>query len=253
MVEEIEGKEALVTGTKQFVQQNEIDALQKSLSQTETMAEKLSWVPSNYWKVINQESELDDEITEKDVYEADLSDIEKKFDKDSVVYRIFQVLRKKGLRIFINPKTDISYTKGYNIIWWHWPITQQSRYTMEMPDDATDEEVYLTKLIHEMWHVIIWHTTRYNGEIIANFFNKILKLRKEWVSVTKIWDLDRYQNLTKVNEDSVELVRMYIQDPEKFEQHLWQILEWKDVQDVLYDCTKSCVESFLDKAENKEK
>ena len=117
MVEEIEGKEALVTGTKQFVQQNEIDALQKSLSQTETMAGKLSWVPSNYWKVINQESELDDEITEKDVYEADLSDIEKKFDKDSVVYRIFQALRKKGLRIFINPKTDISYTKGYNIVW----------------------------------------------------------------------------------------------------------------------------------------
>ena len=93
------------------MQQEEIDALHKNLSQSETTAEKLSWVPVEYRKVINQESASDDTITEKDVSEANLTDIGKKFDKNSIAYRIFEALKKKGLRIFINRKTDISYTK----------------------------------------------------------------------------------------------------------------------------------------------
>jgi hypothetical protein len=114
MVEKIKDKE--VCKTNPLSKQNESKNVYKAISQSETMAEKLSWLSSNYWEVINQESESDYEITEKDIYEAELSDIEKEFDNGSVAYRIFQILRKKGLRIFINQKTDISYTKGYNII-----------------------------------------------------------------------------------------------------------------------------------------
>ena len=82
----------------------------------ETMHEKLARLPQGYWDTINNESESGEKISEKHVYEANLSDIEKRFDKDSTEYKILQTLKKQGLRIFINPKTDISYTDKYNII-----------------------------------------------------------------------------------------------------------------------------------------
>ena len=60
-----------------------------------TIHEKLLRLPQDYWEVINQESESDYTISEKDVYEANFSDIEKKFDKNSTEYKIFQVLKNK--------------------------------------------------------------------------------------------------------------------------------------------------------------
>jgi hypothetical protein len=80
------------------------------------MSEKLSRVSQDYWDTINKESKSGEEISEKFIYEAHLSDIEKRFDKNSIEYKIFQALKKQGLRIFINPKTDVSYTDKYNII-----------------------------------------------------------------------------------------------------------------------------------------
>ncbi len=211
----------------------------------ETIHEKLLRLPQDYWEVINQESESDYTISEKDVYEANFSDIEKKFDKNSTEYKIFQVLKNKWLKIFINPKTDISFTSWYNMIRWRWPVTEQSKSTMGLWSDVSDEKVYTTKLVHEMWHILIWHNTKHNGELVAKFFNWILKLRKEWISVTKLWDLDRYQNFAKINEDSVEFVRMYIQNPEAFKTYLWTITTSKDAQNLLYNCAKDCVDVFI--------
>ncbi|MBQ2600049.1 hypothetical protein II582_01440 [bacterium] len=82
----------------------------------QTMSEKLSRLPQEYRDTINKESESGEEINEKYIYEANLSDIEKRFDKNSTEYKIFQALKNQGLKIFINPKTDVSYTNKYNII-----------------------------------------------------------------------------------------------------------------------------------------
>ena len=53
----------------------------KSHELHEAMTEELSWISDGYWEVINRESESDEEITKKDVYKANLPDIEKKLDK----------------------------------------------------------------------------------------------------------------------------------------------------------------------------
>ena len=244
MVEEIKDKE--VCKTNPLSNQNESKNVYKAISQSETMAEKLSRIPRNYWEVINHESESDDEITEKDIYESDLSDIEKEFDKGSVAYRIFQTLRKKGLRIFINPKTDISYTKGYNIIRWRWPVTQQSKDSMELWQEAKDEEVYKTKLIHEMGHSL----TSYVPKEMKFLFNLIVQLRQAGMSPTKLWDLDRYKSVSeKATDDTVEFVRMYIQSPEKFKMYLWKTFKSENTQNLLYMHTKDCVDVVLSKKE----
>ena len=49
----------------------------------QTMSEKLSRLPQEYRDTINKESESGEEINEKYIYEANLSDIEKRFDKNS--------------------------------------------------------------------------------------------------------------------------------------------------------------------------
>ena len=253
MVEEINDKEDWIN-KKLFAKQNKGSDVYRITSQSETMSEKLSWLPRSYWKVINQESESDDEITEKDVCEADLSDIEKFFDKNSTAYRIFEVLRKKWLRIFINPKTDISFTSKYNIILWRWPITQKSRYTMEIQSNASDEEVYITKLVHEMWHSLVSYIP---DEVVSKkeLFNTLVSMRRGGRSITKLWDLDRYTDLSsKATEDWVEFIRMYIQNPENFKKYLWKILGEKyiQVQEYLYDRTKKCVDVVLNKSSGKE-
>lgn len=242
MIEEIKNKE--VCKTSPLSKQNESKDVYKVISQSETMAEELSWLSSNYWEVINQESEFDDEITEKDIYEADLSDIEKEFDKSSVAYRIFQTLRKKGLRIFINPKTDISYTKGYNIIRWRWSVTMQSKDSMELWQEAEDEEVCKTKLIHEMGHSL----TSYAPKEMNLLFNLIIQLRQAGMSITKLWDLDRYKSVSeKATDDTVEFVRMYIQNPEKFKMYLWKTFKSENTQNLLYMHTKDCIDTVLSK------
>ena len=212
----------------------------------QAMSEKLSRVKQDYWDQINKESASWEKINEKCVYEANLSDIEKRFDKNSTEYKIFQALKKQGLRIFINPKTDMSYTDKYNIIRWLGPITEQSRYTMELWSDATDNEVYMTKLIHEMWHSL---TTYIKPEMKA-LFDRIVKIRQAEQPLTKLWDLDRYDTISKkATEDTVELVRMYIQSPEKFKMYLWKTFKSENTQNLLYMHTKDCVEAVLSKKE----
>lgn len=246
MVEDIEDKEVWAIGTKPLEKQDISKDMYKVTSGTETLAEKLSWLPSSYWKTINQESESDDKITEEDVYEADLSDIEKELDGNPVAYRIFQALRKKGLRIFINTKTDISYTSGYNIILWRWPVTQQSKDSMELWLDAKDEEVYKTKLIHEMGHSLTVYVTKEMNRL----FQLIVKIRQVWKSLTKLWNLDRYEGVPeKAKEDTVEFVRMYIQDPEKFKIYLWKIFKNENTQNILYMLTKDCIDVALSEKE----
>lgn len=215
----------------------------------QTMSEKLSRVSQDYWDTINKESKSGEEISEKFIYEAHLSDIEKRFDKNSIEYKIFQALKKQGLRIFINPKTDVSYTDKYNIIRWLGPITEQSRYTMELWNDTADDEVYMTKLIHEMWHSL---TTYLNPEM-NTLFKHIWNLRSQGFLPTKLWNLDRYETIDdKATEDTVEFVRMYIQNPEKFKMYLKKILGSNNTmaQEYYYNRTKEFVDAVLNKLES---
>jgi hypothetical protein len=148
------------------------------------------------------------------------------------------------LRIFINQKTDISYTKGYNIIRWRWPVTQQSRETMEIWQEAKDEEVYKTKLTHEMGHSL----TSYVPKEMKFLFNLIIQLRQAGMSVTKLWNLDRYKSVSeKATDDVVEFVRMYIQSPEKFKTYLWKTFKSENTQNLLYKHTKDCIDAVLSK------
>ena len=223
--------------------------ISRILSESETISEKLSWLPKEYREVINQESDFDDEISENDVYEANLSEIAKKFEDNFTISRIFEALRKKWLRIFINPKTDISYTNWYNIIRGRWPVTQQSRYTMGIPSDAPDEEVYITKLIHEIGHSIASYIPK---ELDGNkkLSRNLGLFRSEGLSITKLWNLDRYTSpFQKAAEDWVEFIRMYIQSPQKFKKYLLDIF-WPNImkaQEYFYNRTKECVDAVLNK------
>lgn len=215
----------------------------------QTMSEKLSWLSQDYRDTINRESESGEKISEKDIYEANLSDIEKRFNNNSTEYKIFQALKRQGLKIFINPKTDVSYTDKYNIVRWLGPITEQTRYTIELSNDTTDDEIYMTKLIHEMCHSL----TTYLKPEMNKLFKHIWNLRVQGFLPTKVWDLDRYETINKkATEDTVEFVRMYIQSPEKFKTHLKEILGLNNTmaQEYYYNWTKEFVDAVLNKSES---
>ena len=218
--------------------------LEKTLLQSETMSWKLSRLDKRYWDTINKEAKSENpnvpDITEKDVYEADFPRIEWMIGKGTA-YLIFNVLKNQGLKIFINPKTDISYTSGYNIILWFWPITQQSRETMGIWLDATDEEVYKTKLVHEMCHSLV----SYIPDQIKKLYTFIYQIREK-TNVTKLWDLDRYKTVwEKATEDTVEFVRMYVQNPKEFRTYLWRIFKNENTQNFLYWLTENCIDFMI--------
>lgn len=211
----------------------------------EAIHEKLSRLSQDYRDTINKESESGEKISEKDIYEANLSDIEKKFDKNSTEYKIFQALKKQGLRIFINPKTDISYTGKYNIIRWLGPVSRKSKNIIG--NGVSDEDVYMTKLIHEMWH----STLRYNAVNNPVAVNAILSALKDirWrrnISVTKLWDDNRYPTIDKkVNEDCVEFIRMYTQNPVKFKEYLRNTLNNENLENWSYKLVENFVQKLL--------
>ena len=213
----------------------------------QTMSEKLSRVSQDYWDTINKESKSGEEISEKFIYEAHLSDIEKRFDKNSIEYKIFQALKKQGLRIFINPKTDVSYTDKYNIIRWLGPITEQSRYTMELWNDIADDEVYMTKLIHEMWHSTLRYNAVNNPVAVGAMLSALKDVRwRRHIPVTKLWDDNRYPTIDKkVNEDCVEFIRMYTQNPVKFKEYLKNTLNNENLEKWSYRLVENFVQKLL--------
>lgn len=107
----------------------------------------------------------------------------------------------------------------------------------------------MTKLIHEMGHSL---TTYLNPEMNA-LFKHIWNLRSQGFLPTKLWNLDRYKTIDdKATEDTVEFVRMYIQNREKFKMHLKKILGSNNTmaQEYYYNWTKEFVDAVLNKSEN---
>ncbi len=213
----------------------------------ETMCEKLSRLPQGYWDTINNESESGETISEKHIYEANLSVIEKKFDKNSTEYKVLQALKKQGLRIFINPKTDISYTNKYNIIRWLGPVTEKSKATMMYGDSTSDEEVHMAKLIHEMWHSTLWYNTEHQENKVNNLRTILMKIRNEYnIPLTKLWNMNRYNTKEKkCNEDCVEFIRMYTQNPIKFREYLKSIIPAEQVINWIYSMVENFVQKLL--------
>lgn len=214
----------------------------------QTMSEKLSRVSQDYWDTINKESKSGEEISEKFIYEANLSDIEKRFDKNSIEYKIFQALKKQGLRIFINPKTDVSYTDKYNIIRWLGPITEKSKSTMMYDNsNVSDEEVYMTKLIHEMWHSTLRYNAVNNPVAVGAMLSALKDVRwRRHIPVTKLWDDNRYPTIDKkVNEDCVEFIRMYTQNPVKFKEYLKNTLNNENLEKWSYRLVENFVQKLL--------
>ncbi len=230
-------------------------------SNEETIHEKLWNLNQEYWITINKELVAGEKISEKDVQEMPLSEveneIEKRFGKSSIEYKVFQKLKKLWLRVLINTKTDISYTYSpdwtdrCNILRWRWPVTEQSKSTMMYGSDTTDEEAYITKLAHEMWHGILIRLSWPQTDFIKKAYNQINKLRKidgsgyVWISVTKLWDIDRYKGPKKINEDCVELLRMYMNNPENLKDYIKNLTDNQDIQNDLYESIENCVLTFL--------
>lgn len=227
----------------------------------ETIHEKLWNLDQEYWVTINKESESGEKISEKDIQEMPLSEVEneigKRFGISSIEYRVFQKLKKLWLRVLINTKTDISYTYSpdwtdrCNIIRWRWQVTEQSKATMIHGSNTTDEEAYFTKIAHEMWHGILIHLSWPQTDFIKKAYNQINKLRKfngsgcMWISVTKLWDIDRYKGLEKIKEDCVELLRMYMNNPEDLKNYIKKLTDNQDIQKNLYESIENCVLTFL--------
>ena len=211
----------------------------------QTMSEKLSRVSQEYRDTINKESESGEEISEKYIYEADLSDIEKRFDKNSTEYRIFQALKKQWLRIFINPKTDVSYTDKYNIIRWLGPVSRKSKDIMG--NSASDEDVYMTKLIHEMWHSTLRYNAVNNPVAVGAMLSALKDVRwRRHIPVTKLWDDNRYPTIDKkVNEDCVEFIRMYTQNPVKFKEYLKNTLNNENLEKWSYTLVENFIQKLL--------
>lgn len=239
----------------------------------ETMHEKLWNLQQKYWKTINEESEFDHEITEKDVQEIPLSEvedeIEKEFGRGSTEYKIFQVLKEgTDLKIFINAKTDTSYTYSpddpeyngrINILRWRGPVREWSKNIMMQGIDVPDEYVHMTKLIHELWHGLSLYI---RDEMNNKLYQYVKAIRKAWIDVTKLWsantsrytDCDQNEELQRrASEDTVELIRMYIQDSEGFKIYLWTLPMPRNAQDLVYNRTKACVDFALSKLENEKK
>lgn len=213
-----------------------------------SMTESFSWISDEYFEVINRESESGKEITKKDIYKANLSDIEKELDKWSIAYKIFNKLKQQWLKIFINPKTDISRTeKWFNIIWWLWPITQQTRDTMWEYDDSADspdDKLYINKLVHEIWHCLSNYVSDEGNEL----FKLLFSIRSQNISITKLWNIDRYGDIRiKASEDTVEFARMYMQNPDKFKVYLWQIFKSQNTVELLYKKTENRINAALKK------
>lgn len=224
----------------------------------ETIHEKLWNLNQEYWNQINKESELDYEITEKDVKEIPLSEvenkIEKRFGKSSIEYKVFQKLKKLWLRVLINTKTDISYTYSpdwtdrYNIMRWRWPVTEQSKATMMYDNsNVSDEEVYMTKLIHEMWHSTLWYNAEHQKSKVSSILTILGQIRNEYnISLTKLWDNNRYPSIDeKVKEDCVEFIRMYMQNPIKFKEYLKSIIPAEHVINWIYSIIENFVQKLL--------
>lgn len=213
----------------------------------EAIHEKLSRLSQDYRDTINKESESGEKISEKDIYEANLSDIEKRFNNNSTEYKIFQALKRQGLKIFINPKTDVSYTDKYNIVRWLGPITEQTRYTIELWNDTTDDEIYMTKLIHEMWHSTLRYNTEHQESKVSNLLTILIKIRNEYnIPLTKLWNINRYNTKEKkCNEDCVEFIRMYVQNPIKFREYLESIIPAEHVINWIYSMVENFVQKLL--------
>ena len=78
------------------------------------------------------------------------------------------------------------------------------------------------------------------------FLIYIIQLRQAGMSITKLWDLDRYKSVSeKATDDTVEFVIMYIQNPEKFKMYLWKTFKSENTQNLLYMHTKDCIDTSI--------
>lgn len=219
----------------------------------------VQWLIPDYWKVINEESNLGEKISKKDVYEIDPSYFEKNLEWYSTAQRVLNTLKQLWLKIYINTKTDISYSNSdkwyYYICLWLWPVIQQSRETIGVDQDFPDAELYKNKIIHEMWHSIVAWNIYYNKNAIDHISSILKKLRNNWISTTKLWSIERYKDLgKKITEDAVEFIRMYTINPDNLKKYLWELFDqlWEEKQaelwvsaELLYNDVENLINTFL--------
>ena len=194
----------------------------------------LSWLSDRYREVTSTSS--------KDVRLWEVEDFRKFVVGNPVAEKVFQRLKDSWLKIYINDKTDVSFTNEFNIVMWMSDdVTDQSRYTMNLDKNATANDVHKTKFIHEMCHSLC----TLQGTELLDLFNYSVAVRSAKVSITKLWDLGRYRTPEeKAAEDTVELLRMYIQDPNNLKTYLWQIFIPKTA-DIFYWKVENCINAVI--------
>lgn len=180
----------------------------------------------------------------KDVRLWEVEDFRKFVAGNPVAEKIFQVLKDSWLKIYVNDSTDISYTHKFSIIMWMSDnVTEQSKKTMNLGTNATAYDVHKTKFIHEMCHSL---RTLQETEWF-DLFNYSLSVRNAKVSITSLWDLDRYKTpIEKATEDTVELLRMYIQDPDNLKTYLWQIFKPVTAK-IFYKKAEDCINTVINR------
>jgi len=197
----------------------------------------LTWLPDNYRKVTN--------TSKKDVRMVDTQGFLKFVIDNETATQIFEILKESGLKIYVNDKTDLSYTKMFNIIMWMSEnVTEQSKYSMNLVWTATAQDVHKTKFIHEMCHSIVTLCEEERNKL----FSYCLAVRKANFEITKLWNLDRYESLPeKAKEDVTEFLRMYVQDSDNFNIYLWKIFDNKKVVNLFFQLTWTCIDKVIKK------
>ena len=221
----------------------------------------VQWLLPDYWEVINRESNLGEKINKKDVYEVDPSYFEKNLEWYPTAQRVLNTLKQLWLKTYINTKTDVSYSNSenwYYICLWLWPVTQQSKETIGVDQSFPDAELYKNKITHEMWHSIVAWNKDHNKNTIDHISSMLITLRNNWISTTKLWSIDRYNNLwKKITEDDVEFIRMYTLNPNNLKKYLWELFEqiWEEKQaelwvsaELLYNDVENLINTFLNQS-----
>ena len=216
------------------------DIIDKSIDKSSDAIEQdlnsdLSWLSDRYREVTN--------TSRKDVRLWEVEDFRKFVTDNPVAEKVFQRLKDSWLKVYVNDKTDVSFTHEFSIIMWMSDsVTEQSKYTMNLDKNATAYDVQKRKFIHEMCHSL---RTLQEKEWL-DLFDYSLKVRKAKVSITKLWDLDRYGTFEeKAREDTVELLRMYIQDSDNFKTYLWQIFKHPVTVDIFYQKVENCINAVI--------
>lgn len=201
----------------------------------DAMKSNLTWLSEGYWEVTN--------TSYNDVRLWQVEDFRRFVVDNRVAEKVFENLKNNWLKIYINDKTDVSYTHEYNIVMWMLDdVTDQSKYTMNLDRNASSYDVHKTKFIHEMCHSL----RVLQADERLTVYSYCLSVRRANISITKLWDLDRYKLLEeKAREDTVELLRMYIQNPDKFKLYLWSVFHNKNTVEMFYELVRDCIDKVI--------